>query len=132
MTMSIAFIALIFGFLLGKFTSDRNHILKSKGPTTHRPITIVEHEIDKVIASVIDAARARQTATNSKDQYFREGEDALQLPFFRTNFTRCLSEVPDEQQDESLEDSLNNILRNHYNMYLKCARDLRSMLILND
>lgn len=100
----------------------------------HRP-TVMQNEIDKVISSVIDTARTKQL-TNYKDQYSREDDDSAAaksyMSLLSTNFTSCLNEATIESVDESLEDYLNNLLRNYYNVYLKCARDLRSILIQND
>ncbi|KAG5683622.1 hypothetical protein PVAND_012895 [Polypedilum vanderplanki] len=135
MTMSIAFIALIFGFLLGKFTSDRNHIIKEKRPTIHKPL-VMENEIEKVINTVVRAARIREM-TNYKEQHSKEEEenddDAKSfLSFYRTNFTNCLSDVTNDNLDDTLEDFLHNLLTEHYKIYLKCARELENILNIND
>lgn len=140
MTMSIAFITLIFGFLLGKFTADRNHIIrdnhKRQNEIAHRP-AVMQSEIDKVINSVIDAAKIKQL-TNLKEHYSKETNNDEEgakryLKFFGENFTSCLREVTYENHiDKNLEDFMSSLLRNYYNVYLKCARELRGVLLTSD
>lgn len=126
MTMSIAFITLIFGFLLGKFTSDRNHIIKEnykRQHDTHKTV-IAQNEVDKLINSVIDAAK-----TNYKDHT----EGTKNAKYFERNFTNCLiDDNSHDHLDEDFDDFLSHFLRHYYDMYLKCANDLRKTLLLNN
>jgi hypothetical protein len=133
--MSVAFITLIFGFLLGKFTSDRNHLIKEnykrQHEVTYRPQTI--NEVDKLISSVIDAAREKLSGgSDFKEQYFKEEGAKRVVSALGKNFTTCLTEFSFDVEEEDLEDFLKHILRNYYNLYLKCANDLRTILLLND
>jgi hypothetical protein len=132
--MSIAFVTLIFGFLLGKFTSDRNHLIKEnyrrQAEITHRPV-VMQNEVDKIINSVIEAAR-RKLSTNFKEQYYKEHEGANQYTTMLShNFTECIGEIKYESEEEDLEDFIKHMLRNYYDLFVKCARDLRKIL-LND
>jgi hypothetical protein len=130
--MSVAFITLIFGFLLGKFTSDRNQLIKEnykrQHDVTYRPQVTVS-EVDKLIKNVLEAAREKLSTDNSfKEQYFKDGGAKKILSTLRSNFTSCLSEFAIDFEEEDLEDFLRHILRNSYNLYLKCANDLRNTL----
>lgn len=134
MTMSVAFITLIFGFLLGKFTSDRNQLIKEnfkrQHDVTHRPQVITE--VDKLINNVLDTAREKLSSDNSfKEQYLKD-EGAKQIvSTLRNNFTNCLSEFTVDSDKEDLEDFLRHILRNSYNLYLKCANGLNKLILEN-
>jgi hypothetical protein len=135
LTMSVAFITLIFGFLLGKFTSDRNHLIKENYKRQHevtdRPQTV--NEVDKLISSVIDAARERMsTSSEFKEQYFKDEGAKKVVSALGKNFTTCFKEFLIDDDEEDLEDFLKHILRNYYNLYLKCANELRSILLLED
>lgn len=132
MTMSVAFIALIFGFLLGKFTSDRNHLIKEnfkrQHDVTYRP-QVTLSEVDKLINSVLESAREKLSTDSSfKEQYFKDEGAKKIVSTLRSNFTSCFNEITTEPEDEDLEDFLRHILRNSYNLYLKCANDLRIIL----
>lgn len=130
--MSIAFITLIFGFLLGKFTSDRNHLIKEnyrrQHDVTYRPQVTIS-EVDKLINNVVDTAREKLTSDSSfKEQYFKEEGAKKIVTTLRTNFTSCLSKFTVDVDEEDLEDFLRHILRNSYNLYLTCANNLRNIL----
>lgn len=130
--MSVAFITLIFGFLLGKFTSDRNHLIKEnykrQHDVTYRP-QVTLSEVDKLINNVLDSAREKLSTDSSfKEQYFNEEGAKKIVSTLRNNFTNCLSEFTIDVEEEDLEDFLRHILRNSYNLFLKCANDLRIIL----
>lgn len=132
MTMSVAFIALIFGFLLGKFTSDRNHLIKEnykrQHDVTHRP-QMTFSEVDKLINSVIETAREKlSTDISFKEQYFKDEGAKKIVTTLRSNFTSCLKEFSADSEEEDLEDFLRQILRSSYNLYLKCVNELRIIL----
>lgn len=131
--MSIAFIALIFGFLLGKFTSDRNHIIKENQrrlDTVHRTI-VTQSEVDRMIDSVAEAAQFKLT-TNFKEQYASEQGANSYHSYLGQNFTSCINQVTYDISNHDLVDFLNNLLKNYYKIYLKCSRDLRNILLKND
>lgn len=130
--MSVAFIALILGFLLGKFTSDRNQLIKEnykrQHDVTYRP-QVTLSEVDKLINSVIETAREKlSTDSNFKEQYFMEEGAKKIVTTLRTNFTGCLSEFSIDLEEEDLEDFLRHILKNSYNLFLKCANELKVIL----
>lgn len=133
--MSIAFITLIFGFLLGKFTSDRNHLIKEnhrrQNEMTHRTI-VSQSEVDRVIDSVREAAQFKLT-TNFEDQSVDSDQGASKyFTYLGRNFTTCINHVTYDTSKDDLTDFLDNLLRNHYKIYLKCSRDLQKILLQND
>lgn len=134
LTMSIAFITLIFGFLLGKFTSDRNHIikenLKRQQELSHKTV-VAQSEVDRLIDSVIEAAQFKLT-TNFKEQYLSEHGASKYHNYLEQNFTSCINGVSRDTSQDDLADFLNNLLRNYYKIYIKCSKELRNILLKND
>lgn len=131
--MSIAFITLIFGFLLGKFTSDRNHFIKESNykrqqEVTHRP-QITQNEVDILISSVINAAQEKLSTNSFKEQYFKEDGAKNFVSSLGGNFTTCLNEFSFDHNEEDLEDFLKHLLENSYKLYVKCVKELRSNLL---
>ena len=131
--MSVAFLTLIVGFLLGKFTSDRNQMIKEnfkrQHDVTHKPQMIIS-EVDKLINSVIETARDKLTteSSNLKEQYLQEDGPKKITEMLRHNFTTCLGEFSVDNEEDDLEDFLRHILRNSYDLYLDCTRELRKIL----
>lgn len=136
MTMSIAFITLILGFLLGKFTSDRNHLIKEnykrQQEVNYRP-QATQNEVDLLINSVIDAVREKlSTSSTFKEQLLKEEGGKKIAASLGRNFTSCLNEFAFESEEEDLEDFLKHLLRTSYNFYVKCAKELKSILLIDN
>lgn len=132
--MSIAFITLIFGFLLGKFTSDRNYIIKEKHKhqqeVTSRPSQSSQNDMDKLISSVIDAAREKLTTNSNFKEEYLKGEGAKKIvSSLGNNFTTCLSEFRFDSEEEDLEDFLRHLLKKYYDSFENCVKELRTILL---
>jgi hypothetical protein len=132
--MSIAFITLIFGFLLGKFTSDRNHLIKENYRRMHdtKP---PQNEVDKLINSLSEVAKNFNVEQFSKDHNKNYDSEATAINMHKimhNNFTNCLSDVNYEQLSETIEDLddfLKHMLRNYYENFKKCVTNLRKVLL---
>lgn len=132
--MSIAFVALILGFLLGKFTSDRNHIIKEsirrKSELSHRTV-VPQNEVDRMIDFVNEGAQFKLT-TNFKDQLDSEQVAKKYTNNLRSNFSTCICQNNFDASTDDLAEFLSNLLRYHYKNYLKCTKDLHNDLVSND
>lgn len=125
LTMSIAFLTLIAGFLLGKSTSDRYHLMKE-----HRRQTELLHrqsiaDIDQIELAISNIVKAKLT-TNFKDYY----ADQYQLvnSQLKQNFSNCIADTTLNTSLDDFNEFSRHLIREEYNSFIKCADILKTFL----
>lgn len=126
--MSIAFLTLIAGFLLGKSTSDRYHLMKEHRRQTellHRPPSSADSDIDRIELAFSVVVKAKLT-TNFKDYY----ADQYQLvnSQLKQKFSNCTADTTLNTSLDDLNEFSRHLIREEYNSFIKCADILKTFL----
>lgn len=126
--MSIAFLCLILGFLLGKSTSDRHHLLREQKRVSEELSNRAKSsELDKIENALISTVRTK-LSTNFDDFYSNQSTEVnTQL---KQNFTLCITNTSsfEIQSQDNLEDFTKQLIREGFNSFIKCANTLRKFL----
>jgi 2-methylisocitrate lyase-like PEP mutase family enzyme len=122
--MSIAFLTLILGFLLGKSTSDRYHVIKDHKRQTELLLRLSQggNDIDKIEDALITMVRAK-LLTNFKEYYSDHHFEVNNL--MKNNFTSCMhTSLNFNTSQEDFEDFTRHLIREEQKSFIKCADNL--------
>lgn len=129
MSLSIGFITLILGFLLGKSTSERHFALKEhtrlQKELLHRS-SLGENEAEKIENALLSLAKVKLSSTNFKEYY--NDQPTIINNQLKQNFTNCISSATFNTSQENLETFLSHLIQEEYNSFLKCSDDLKTFL----
>lgn len=124
-SMSIAFLTLIIGFLLGKSTSDRHHAIKDNRRQNELAHRSSENDIEKVENALILVAKSK-LLTNFKEYYDNQPNDVNTK--LKQNFTNCMDATSVNIYQANLEDFLSNLIREEFVSFITCADSLKKFL----
>lgn len=125
--MSIAFLALIAGFIFGKSTSDRHHSreynrnqngILNGSFKNERDIKKIENELKEIAEEKF----LTSFKANYSDQYFQINSE------IKENFKTCIDSTTYDVSQEDFEEFLVRILRDHFESFVKCADKLKKFL----
>lgn len=127
LTMSIAFLSLIGGFLLGKSTSDRYHLIREHKRQNEllQRASLADSDIDDIEARLSGIVRAK-LSTNFKDYYAEQY--LLVNSQLQQNFTGCIADTAFNASRDDLEEFSRHLIRDQYNSFIKCADILKTFL----
>lgn len=123
--MSIAFLTLILGFLLGKSTSDRHHLIREHNRRQNELILRSPQDIDKIEIALINSAKAKLSTVF--EEYYLEQHLTINKQL-KENLTQCIDSTTFDTSQEDLEDFLRHLIREEYNSFIKCADNLIKFL----
>lgn len=127
--MSIAFLTLILGFLLGKSTSDRFHHFKEHNKRLsdellHResPGASEMERIENAFAGIVRA----KLLTNF-NEYYSDSNQVVNNQI-KQNFTSCIASTSFNTSLLDLEEFTKHLIREEYNSFIKCADVLKQFV----
>lgn len=121
--MSIAFLMMILGFLLGKSTSDRHHSVREH--LRQQNEVNRQDDIVKIENALVDFA-AFKTPTNVKT-FYNENYDDFQ-EHIKEHFVQCLDTSYQNTTVDSLEEFVKYFVREEYKNFKLCAYNLKDFL----
>lgn len=121
--MSIAFLTLILGFLLGKSTSDRFHAMRDQKRQSELLLRTSQSrsDVDKIEDALINIVVAK-LSTNFKEFYSDHHSEVNDQ--MKQNFTNCMNTSFNTSQ-EDFEDFSRHLIREEYNSLIKCTKILQ-------
>jgi len=133
--MSLCFLTLLGGFFLGKYTSERHHLLKEQYKLKHHQQTIgptqTESDWEKLENTVAHAAQEKLLTSFFKQLYSTEHQ-AINTKL-KSNFTGCLAAAASAEEEEEEEEAdlvvfLRHLMRHNAQNFDQCAKSLASFL----
>lgn len=121
LTLSIAFITLILGYLLGSSASNRHH----RQRTFREQHFQLKH--DQVLAA-IENELVDYALNSSKVQSHFNASFTVFENNFRKNFTSCLETSQEGSGNESVDVFIRTFLREGNDNFLKCAQNMKDFL----
>jgi hypothetical protein len=128
--MSIAFLTLILGFLLGKSTSDRHHLMRDHLKRQNEADSIASRcktDFDKTEAELMSIARTEMTK-NFTDTYSEQYSTINNQ--IAESFNQCLKNRTQAHQNlnESFEHFLRSFIDEESNFFYTCFDGLKPLL----
>lgn len=130
--MSIAFLTMILGFLLGKSTSDRHHLIRDHLKRQNEADSIASqcpHDFDKTEAELMSIARTEMGKNFTEiyaDQYAAFNNQIAE------SFTQCLQlrnrTQTHQDVNESFEHFLKSFLDEESRLFYSCFDNLKPVL----
>lgn len=123
--MSIAFLTLILGFLLGKSTTERHQLIREHNKrllttTVHR-----DSDIDNIENALITIVRAK-LSTNFNEYY--SDHHLMINSEMKQSFTNCIAATSFNTSQDDLEDFTRHLVREEFNSFMMCADNLIKFL----
>lgn len=127
MTLSIAFLMLIVGFLLGKSTSDRHHSLKvhNRHNVSFNGMFKEDERMKKIEQDLKDIAKEKLMAGFKEiysDQYLLINNQ------LKDRFQSCINSTNFDTSGEDLEGILVDLITVQHESFIKCIDDLEKFL----
>lgn len=121
LTLSIAFVTLILGYLLGHSTSDRFHRQKQLREQHN------QRRFDEILTTIEDEL-INYTLNNSKVQSFYNANFTIFESDYRKNFTVCLETTQESLGYVSVDNFIRIFFKEEHDIFLTCARNMINFL----
>lgn len=125
-SLSIGFITLILGFLLGKSTADRHHALKDHKRLQNSRSSLGGTDIEKIEHALLSVASAKLLSTTF-NEYYSSNTSTVNNQL-KNHFTNCIQSTFLNASQDNLEIFLSHLLNEEYRSFIKCSDDLKTFL----
>lgn len=122
--MSVAFLTLVLGFLFGKSTSDRHHLIRENN-RKQNGLLLEKSDIDKIEASLLVAANAKMS-TSFNESYSERYQEINTL--LQQHWLDCIGMPTFNTTIDELGDFVKQIVRQEYNNFINCSESLNLFL----